>query len=123
MLQAREEAGKGRASVLAHAERMLNRAPPAVAVYQRLAECWPKHAFWEEIGILRAMGVSSKRIFLLFIWKHVSIGVLGGIFGLVAGGAVGLLIPGRDMDIPVNFFSPFSFWLIISLYRPARTYW
>ncbi|MBN2318144.1 MAG: ABC transporter permease [Acidobacteria bacterium] len=65
----------------------------------------------EEIGILRAMGVSSKRIFLLFIWKHISIGVLGGILGFIAGSAVGLLIPGREANISIDFFSPLTFWL------------
>lgn len=65
----------------------------------------------EEIGILRAMGVSSKRIFLLFIWKHLSIGVLGGILGLIAGSAVGLFITNQEANIPIDFLSPFTFWL------------
>lgn len=65
----------------------------------------------EEIGILRAMGVSAKRIFMLFIWKHISIGVLGGILGLVAGSAVGLIVRSRDANIPVDLFGPLSFWL------------
>jgi putative ABC transport system permease protein len=73
----------------------------------------------EEIGILRAMGVSSKSIFLLFIWKHVSIGVLGGIFGLVAGSAVGLLIPGREANISIDYFSPVTFWLIMAVLAVA----
>ncbi|MBN2241733.1 MAG: ABC transporter permease [Acidobacteria bacterium] len=68
----------------------------------------------EEIGILRAMGVSAKRIFMLFIWKHVFIGVPGGILGLVAGGAAGLLMAGGGADIPVDFFSPLSFWLAMA---------
>ena len=65
----------------------------------------------EEIGILRAMGVSAKHIFLLFLWKHVSIGVLGGIIGFFAGSAVGLLVPGQEATIPIDFFSPLTFWL------------
>ena len=37
----------------------------------------------EEIGILRAVGVSSKTIFMLFTWKHIFTGILGGISGIV----------------------------------------
>jgi putative ABC transport system permease protein len=35
-----------------------------------------------EVGILRTVGVSARSIFLLFIWKHVTIGVFGGCAGL-----------------------------------------
>jgi ABC-type lipoprotein release transport system permease subunit len=37
----------------------------------------------EEIGILRAVGVSSKIIFMLFTFKHILIGLIGGISGLI----------------------------------------
>ena len=37
----------------------------------------------EEIGILRAVGVSSKTIFMLFTWKHIFTGLLGGISGII----------------------------------------
>jgi putative ABC transport system permease protein len=39
----------------------------------------------EEIGILRTVGVSAKSIFMLFVWKHITIGILGGCIGLVLG--------------------------------------
>ncbi len=37
----------------------------------------------EEIGILRAVGVSSGTIFRLFTLKHIFIGILGGLLGVV----------------------------------------
>lgn len=40
----------------------------------------------KEIGILRAVGVSSKTIFMLFTWKHIFIGIIGGISGLILAG-------------------------------------
>ena len=39
----------------------------------------------EEIGILRAIGVRSKHVMLMFISRHVLLGVLGGALGFVAG--------------------------------------
>jgi len=39
----------------------------------------------EEIGILMAIGVSANRILILFILKHVSIGILGGSLGFFLG--------------------------------------
>jgi len=63
----------------------------------------------EEIGILRTVGVSAKSIFLLFIWKHISVGILGGCLGLVFGSLSVLVFanPGvaiRDVGAPL-------FWL------------
>ena len=40
----------------------------------------------EEIGILRAVGVSSKTIFMLFTWKHIFIGIIGSLTGLILAG-------------------------------------
>jgi putative ABC transport system permease protein len=41
----------------------------------------------EEIGILRALGVCSRRILVMFMSRHVLVGVLGGALGF-AGGAL-----------------------------------
>jgi len=38
-----------------------------------------------EIGILRALGVSAKRILIMFLSRHVLVGVIGGVLGFVAG--------------------------------------
>ena len=39
----------------------------------------------EEIGILRAVGVRSRHIMVMFVSRHVLLGVLGGALGFVAG--------------------------------------
>jgi putative ABC transport system permease protein len=65
----------------------------------------------EEIGILRTVGVSSRRIFALFIWKHISIGILGGIFGLILGILFALLWAAPDRSIPLGAVGSLPFWL------------
>jgi hypothetical protein len=40
---------------------MLNRAPPAVAVYQRLAQYWPNRELWDDIG-LPVLVLSSDKV-------------------------------------------------------------
>lgn len=39
----------------------------------------------EEIGILRAIGVRSRHVMVMFVSRHVLLGVLGGALGFVAG--------------------------------------
>jgi putative ABC transport system permease protein len=39
----------------------------------------------EEIGILRAIGVRSREVMVMFVSRHVLLGVLGGTLGFVAG--------------------------------------
>ncbi len=39
----------------------------------------------EEIGILRAVGVRSRHVMVMFVSRHVLLGVLGGALGFVAG--------------------------------------
>jgi putative ABC transport system permease protein len=39
----------------------------------------------EEIGILRAIGVRSREVMIMFVSRHVLLGVLGGALGFVAG--------------------------------------
>ena len=42
----------------------------------------------EEIGILRTVGVSTRTIFMLFTWKHIFIGIIGGISGIILAGVL-----------------------------------
>ncbi len=63
-----------------------------------------------EIGILRAMGVTTKRIFMLFIWKHVSMGILGGIGGLILGSTAIILFSSGSPDIPIQSIGSIPFW-------------
>jgi putative ABC transport system permease protein len=65
----------------------------------------------EEIGILRAMGVSTKRIFMLFIWKHISTGILGGLCGLVIGSTVILSFSTPDTGITIAAAGSLQFWI------------
>ena len=66
----------------------------------------------EEIGILRTVGVSAKRIFLLFISKHISIGVLGGSLGFALGGALGILLGRSDESAArIGSIGSVPFWL------------
>ncbi len=39
----------------------------------------------QEIGILRAIGIRSRHVMLMFVSRHVLLGVLGGALGFVAG--------------------------------------
>jgi putative ABC transport system permease protein len=39
----------------------------------------------EEIGVLRTLGVSAKGILVIFLSKHIIVGVLGGALGFCAG--------------------------------------
>jgi hypothetical protein len=39
----------------------------------------------EEIGILRAIGVRSREVIVMFVSRHILLGVLGGALGFVAG--------------------------------------
>jgi hypothetical protein len=71
VLQAREEAGRGRASALGHIERMLNKAPPAVVVYQQVADIWPGRKLWDKVG--RVVGEDPDN---LAFWEEVVIGYL-----------------------------------------------
>lgn len=53
-----------------------------------------------EIGILRAIGVSARKIQSAFLLQAVMIGLAGGVFGLIAGLLVGAWLsdvpPGSD---------------------------
>jgi len=65
----------------------------------------------EEIGILRTVGVSAKRIFLLFIWKHITIGVLGGFIGLILGIFLVFFLAGPGRSVPIAAVGSLPFWL------------
>lgn len=39
----------------------------------------------EEIGVLRTLGVSAKSILVMFVSRHILVGVLGGVLGFCAG--------------------------------------
>lgn len=59
----------------------------------------------EEIGILRAIGVSSGKIFMLFTLKHIFIGIIGSISGLVLAGVLTFLFTAGTPSIQSELFS------------------
>jgi putative ABC transport system permease protein len=65
----------------------------------------------EEIGILRTVGVSAKRIFILFISKQVSIGLLGGALGFLLGGLISILLGSSGQIVQIGIIGPATFWL------------
>jgi putative ABC transport system permease protein len=65
----------------------------------------------EEVGILRTVGVSAKRIFGLFIWKHASIGIVGGSIGFLLGSILPVAFGSADRTIRIGTVGSFTFWL------------
>ena len=65
----------------------------------------------EEIGILRTVGVSARDIFMLFTWKHLSTGILGGFLGLVLGTIMPFMSSGSDQVIRIGAVGSLIFWL------------
>ena len=65
----------------------------------------------EEIGILMAIGVSANSILILFISKHVSIGILGGFFGFCLGSVSAIFLGLSDTAFNIGKIGGFSFWL------------
>jgi putative ABC transport system permease protein len=65
----------------------------------------------EEVGILRAMGVTSGNVFMLFMWKHIAIGVLGGCLGMLLGILIGSSFAGPGPTIPFASVGSVSFWI------------
>jgi len=65
----------------------------------------------EEIGILRTVGISARHIFMLFTWKHLSIGILGGFLGLVLGTIMPFLFFGPDQVLRIGDVGSMTFWL------------
>lgn len=63
----------------------------------------------EEIGILRTIGVNTRSIFMLFIWKHLTIGILGGFLGLLLGSLFVLFF--ANPGVPVGTVGSLLFWL------------
>jgi ABC-type lipoprotein release transport system permease subunit len=55
----------------------------------------------DEIGILRTLGVSAKNVLIMFMSRHVLLGVLGGALGFAAGVLGGYLSAGKGTDLQV----------------------
>jgi putative ABC transport system permease protein len=69
----------------------------------------------EEIGVLRAVGVSSRTIFMLFTWKHIFIGIIGGILGIVLAGVLTYIFIASTHSIQTEIFGSVSLILKLAL--------
>jgi ABC-type lipoprotein release transport system permease subunit len=72
----------------------------------------------QEIGILRALGVSAKYVLVMFVWRHVLVGVLGGVLGFGVGALSAVYFAGSrsaflgaqsSISVPLMDFS----WLVL----------
>jgi putative ABC transport system permease protein len=110
-----EKEKRGRDILRAERERMASVLVPVIlltcALWVALMAYINVRSRQEEIGILRTVGVSAKRIFMLFIWKHISIGVAGGFLGLILGSILVLFFADSDPVVPVWAVGSFPFWL------------
>ena len=74
-----------------------------------------------EVGLMKALGARKKDIYSLFIVESLIMGIVGGIFGLIAGYGIGILLNAilnivalSTSDIPVQFFhTPILFAALI----------
>jgi putative ABC transport system permease protein len=69
----------------------------------------------EEIGILRTVGVSARTIFMLFTWKHIFIGIIGGISGIVLAGILTFIFTAPVPSIQTEIFGSASLILKLAL--------
>ncbi len=79
----------GRQHLRAVRERLASILTPVIvtacAVWIALLGFTNVRARREEIGVLRTLGVSAKSILVMFLSKHILVGVLGGALGFCAG--------------------------------------
>jgi hypothetical protein len=110
-----ENERRGRAILRVERERMASILVPVIlltcALWVALMAFINVRSRREEIGILRTVGVSAKRIFYLFVWKHISIGVLGGFLGLILGSILMLFLSNADSAVALEDVGSFAFWL------------
>jgi len=110
-----ENEKRGRGNLRAERERMASILVPVIlltcALWVALMAFINVRSRREEIGILRTVGVSAKRIFFLFVWKHISIGLLGGFLGLILGSIPMLLLSNGDSAAALEDVGSFPFWL------------
>ncbi len=79
----------GRQHLRAVRERLASILTPVIvtacAVWVALLGFTNVRARREEIGVLRTLGVSAKTILVMFVSRHILVGVLGGALGFCAG--------------------------------------
>jgi putative ABC transport system permease protein len=80
----------------------------------------------KDIGIMRAVGASQHQIMKVFIYEAIIIGIMGGIFGYLAGTllayGLGPVIFGVSAISPVLQYFPLSLGLAIAVAVVATLY-
>ena len=77
------------------------------------------HNQYSEIGIMKAVGASDRDIKKIFFFETIMIGFLGGVFGLVLGWIVSVVINQvvnsflRGEGVPYIQFFSFPWWLCL----------
>jgi putative ABC transport system permease protein len=66
-----------------------------------------------EIGILMAMGATSRFIFLIFIKKAVALGFLGGLFGFLIGTMIATWIGPHLLDLNIGPRAEMLIWTLL----------
>ena len=69
-----------------------------------------------EIGVLRALGLGSRRVATLFLGKAAIVGVLGGLIGFGGGTVLAYQLGVRALEVGTEHFSPelaLFFWATI----------
>jgi ABC-type lipoprotein release transport system permease subunit len=93
-----EREARGRADLRAQRERLASILVPmamlAAAVWVMLLALGNVRDRRTEIGLLRAIGVRSRQILLLFLSRAVIVGLVGGAIGVAAGFLVGRAVGG-----------------------------
>jgi putative ABC transport system permease protein len=69
----------------------------------------------EEIGILRTVGVSTRTIFMLFTWKHIFVGIIGGISGVVLAGVLTYILTASMHSLQLEIIGSVSTILELAL--------
>ncbi len=110
-----EKEKQGRESLRQERERMASVLMPVIllacALWIAIMGFMNVRSRREEIGILRTVGVSAKRIFLLFIEKHISIGILGGSLGFLLGSILAILFGSPEQAVSIVEVGSLRFWL------------
>lgn len=76
----------------------------------------------KEVGLLKAIGMKERDIFRLFIAESLSIGIIGGLLGIVGASATGWLINlvlgalarSSGAEIVTVYYTPVSFIIIVA---------
>lgn len=76
------------------------------AIWIGLLALWNVRERRAEIGVLRALGVGSRKIATLFLGKAAIVGLLGGAFGFLVGTQVARRLGIEALEVSPEYFTP-----------------